>query len=43
MDMGKLLSLLEHACPTRRPNMSAMDMISLAMGVLRSDILPLKL
>lgn len=39
MDMGKLLNLLETCLPYAETNMSAMDMISLAMGVLRSDIL----
>lgn len=39
MDVNKLLGLLETCLPYAETNMSAMDMISLAMGVLDSDIL----
>lgn len=39
LDMNKLLGLLETCLPYAETNMSAMDMVSLAMGVLRSDIL----
>lgn len=39
MDVNKLLGLLETCLPYAETNMSAMDMISLAMGVLESDIL----
>ena len=39
LDMNKLLGLLETCLPYAETNMSAMDMVSLAMGVLKSDIL----
>ena len=39
LDMNKLLGLLEVCLPYAETNMSAMDMVSLAMGVLKSDIL----
>ena len=39
LDMNKLLGLLEVCLPYAETNMSAMDMVSLAMGVLQSDIL----
>ena len=39
MDMNKLLGLLETCLPYAETNMSAKDMLNLAMGVLRSDIL----
>ena len=39
MDVNKLLGLLETCLPYAETNMSAMDMLSLAMGVLESDIL----
>lgn len=39
MDMNKLLGLLEVCLPYAETNMSAKDMLSLAMGVLKSDIL----
>lgn len=39
LDMNKLLGLLETCLPYADTNMSAMDMISLALGVLQSDIL----
>ena len=39
LDMNKLLGLLETCLPYAETNLSAMDMINLAMGVLSSDIL----
>lgn len=39
MDMNKLLGLLEVCLPYAETNMSAWDMVDLAMGVLSSDIL----
>ena len=39
LDLNKLLSLLETCLSYAETNMSAMDMVSLAMGVLQSDIL----
>ena len=39
LDVNKLLNLLEVCLPYAETNMSAMDMVSLAMGVLGSDIL----
>jgi LCP family protein required for cell wall assembly len=39
MDVNKLLGLLETCLPYAETNMSAKDMLNLAMGVLRSDIL----
>lgn len=39
LDMNKLLGLLEVCLPYAETNMSAMDMLNLAMGVLKSDIL----
>ncbi len=39
LDMNKLLGLLETCLPYAETNMSAKDMLNLAMGVLKSDIL----
>ena len=39
MDFNKLFGLLETCLPYAETNLSAMDMINLAMGVLSSDIL----
>ena len=39
LDLNKLLSLLETCLPYADTNMSAMDMLNLALGVLESDIL----
>ena len=39
LNIDKLLNLLEICLPYAETNMSAMDMVSLAMGVLQSDIL----
>ena len=39
LNLDKLLTLLETCLPYAETNMSAMDMVSLAMGVLQSDIL----
>ncbi len=39
LDLNKLMGLLETCLPYAETNMSAKDMLSLAMGVLKSDIL----